>query len=383
MDPVVDELQDLQSKAATMSEDGDVAGAEATLRLALAMAAEQRAPSDAVRTEQHIIVLELADLLIRRTRSGHDAFDEAEALLQTAAASATTPSTAIYVRHRLSDLAGRRGDPDGEVRWSREALALSNPDSLRAPRVTIEAAKEIASAAAHLSSCLAAQRRAAEATEIEVIAGAARRTLIADFFRTRDTEPRATQIPPMIAGDDVRFLSSGEVRSKHTIDPEGKPVRGGLRCAQIFGPVVDFTCTCGRYAGPSHVGTTCERCGVEVMSTRTRAGRLGHISLGTSVLHPRWAERVLMTFRISRDTFLQADQEKVTEIETYLVSNAWTGCYDPGMLIDYVPVWPPDAPLPVDRAALDRGYGAMLDAGSDRPTLQRTVDQLFALLDAP
>ncbi|PIU57285.1 MAG: DNA-directed RNA polymerase subunit beta', partial [Deltaproteobacteria bacterium CG07_land_8_20_14_0_80_38_7] len=64
-----------------------------------------------------------------------------------------------------------------------------------------------------------------------------------------------------------------------------KPERDGLFCAKIFGPVKDYECNCGKYKRMKHRGIVCEKCGVEVIQSKVRRERMGHITLATPVAH--------------------------------------------------------------------------------------------------
>jgi DNA-directed RNA polymerase subunit beta' len=64
-----------------------------------------------------------------------------------------------------------------------------------------------------------------------------------------------------------------------------KPERDGLFCAKIFGPVKDYECICGKYKRMKHRGIVCEKCGVEVIQSKVRRERLGHITFATPVAH--------------------------------------------------------------------------------------------------
>ena len=80
--------------------------------------------------------------------------------------------------------------------------------------------------------------------------------------------------------------SHGEVKKPETINYRTfKPERDGLFCAKIFGPVKDYECICGKYKRMKHRGIVCEKCGVEVIQSKVRRERLGHISLATPVAH--------------------------------------------------------------------------------------------------
>ena len=86
--------------------------------------------------------------------------------------------------------------------------------------------------------------------------------------------------------DKIRSLSYGEVKKIETINYRTlKPEKDGLFCARIFGPVKDWECNCGKYKRMKHRGVTCEKCGVEVIQSRVRRERMGHIDLVAPVCH--------------------------------------------------------------------------------------------------
>ena len=98
-----------------------------------------------------------------------------------------------------------------------------------------------------------------------------------------------------------------------------KPERDGLFCAQIFGPVKDYECNCGKYKRMKHRGVVCEKCGVEVIQSKVRRERLGHITLATPVAHI-WFLKSPAVSRIGNllDITLK-DLEKVLYCESYIV----------------------------------------------------------------
>jgi len=86
--------------------------------------------------------------------------------------------------------------------------------------------------------------------------------------------------------EKIREWSHGEVKKPETINYRTfKPERDGLFCAKIFGPVKDYECICGKYKRMKHRGIVCEKCGVEVIQSKVRRERLGHITLATPVAH--------------------------------------------------------------------------------------------------
>ncbi len=86
--------------------------------------------------------------------------------------------------------------------------------------------------------------------------------------------------------EKVLEWSFGEVKKPETINYRTfKPERDGLFCSKIFGPIKDFECNCGKYKRMKHRGIVCEKCGVEVIQSKVRRERMGHITLAAPVAH--------------------------------------------------------------------------------------------------
>ena len=86
--------------------------------------------------------------------------------------------------------------------------------------------------------------------------------------------------------ETIKQWSHGEVKNPETINYRTfKPEVGGLFCQKIFGPVRDYECACGKYKRIRFKGTICDRCGVEVTTSRVRRERMGHIELAVPVAH--------------------------------------------------------------------------------------------------
>ncbi len=97
-----------------------------------------------------------------------------------------------------------------------------------------------------------------------------------------------------------------------------KPERDGLFCARIFGPVKDYECNCGKYKRMKHRGVVCEKCGVEVIQSKVRRERLGHITLATPVAHIWFLKSLPSRIGNLLDITLK-DLEKVLYCESYIV----------------------------------------------------------------
>ncbi len=113
--------------------------------------------------------------------------------------------------------------------------------------------------------------------------------------------------------------SHGEVKKPETINYRTfKPERDGLFCAKIFGPVKDYECNCGKYKRMKHRGIVCEKCGVEVIPSKVRRERMGHIKLATSVAHIWFLKSLPSRIGTLLDLTLR-DLERVLYCEAYLV----------------------------------------------------------------
>lgn len=86
--------------------------------------------------------------------------------------------------------------------------------------------------------------------------------------------------------EKIREWSYGEVTKPETINYRTqKPEKDGLFCERIFGPRKDWECHCGKYKRIRYKGVVCDKCGVEVTSSKVRRERMGHIELATPVTH--------------------------------------------------------------------------------------------------
>jgi DNA-directed RNA polymerase subunit beta' len=121
--------------------------------------------------------------------------------------------------------------------------------------------------------------------------------------------------------ETIREWSHGEVKKPETINYRTfKPERDGLFCAKIFGPVKDYECNCGKYKRMKHRGVVCEKCGVEVIASKVRRERMGHINLATPVAHI-WFLKSLPS-RIGNLLDIPIKQlEKVLYCEAYVVTD--------------------------------------------------------------
>jgi DNA-directed RNA polymerase subunit beta' len=143
----------------------------------------------------------------------------------------------------------------------------------------------------------------------------------------RPTDFSAFQLR-LASPEKILSWSSGEVKKPETINYRTlKPERDGLFCAKIFGPVKDYECLCGKYKKMRYKGVVCEKCGVEVTSSKVRRHRMGHIDLVSPVAHI-WMVSSLPT-RIGTLLGVKLkDLERVLYYEAYIVSDAGDAYYD-------------------------------------------------------
>jgi len=119
--------------------------------------------------------------------------------------------------------------------------------------------------------------------------------------------------------EKIRALSYGEVKKIETINYRTlKPERDGLFCARIFGPQKDWECNCGKYRRMKHRGVTCEKCGVEVIQSRVRRERMGHIELVAPVSHIWYLKGMPSYFGLILDMAVK-DIERVIYFDNYIV----------------------------------------------------------------
>ena len=147
-----------------------------------------------------------------------------------------------------------------------------------------------------------------------------------DLFTARGTSANVTNIRNLKAiqisiasPEAIREWSYGEVKKPETINYRTfKPERDGLFCAKIFGPVKDYECNCGKYKRMKHRGIVCEKCGVEVIASKVRRERMGHIELAAPVSHIWYFKGIQSRMSLMLD-ISPKDLEKVLYFASYIV----------------------------------------------------------------
>ena len=155
-----------------------------------------------------------------------------------------------------------------------------------------------------------------------------------DKFKTieikEDSRPRDFQALQLrlASPEKIKSWSYGEVKKSETINYRTlKPERDGLFCAKIFGPIRDYECLCGKYKKMRFKGVKCEKCGVEVASSKVRRSRMGHIELVTPVAHI-WYVNSLPSRIGTLLGIKMKDLERVLYYEAYIVENPADAYYD-------------------------------------------------------
>ncbi|MBI5097500.1 MAG: DNA-directed RNA polymerase subunit beta', partial [Nitrospirae bacterium] len=121
--------------------------------------------------------------------------------------------------------------------------------------------------------------------------------------------------------EKIKSWSHGEVKKPETINYRSfKPERDGLFCAKIFGPTKDWECLCGKYKRMKHRGVVCDKCGVEVIQSKVRRERMGHIELATPVAHIWFLKGLPSRIGNLLDMTLR-QLEKVLYFESFIVIN--------------------------------------------------------------
>lgn len=143
---------------------------------------------------------------------------------------------------------------------------------------------------------------------------------IYDFFaKPKDPRLYSGVRIALASSEEILQWSFGEVKKPETINYRTfKPERDGLFCAKIFGPTKDYECNCGKYKRMKHRGVICEKCGVEVIQSKVRRDRMGHIQLATPVSHIWFLKSLPSKIGNLLDLTLK-NMEKVLYFDNYIV----------------------------------------------------------------
>ncbi len=117
----------------------------------------------------------------------------------------------------------------------------------------------------------------------------------------------------------MRSWSHGEVKKAETLNYRTfRPEKDGLFCERIFGPAKDYECSCGKYKKLRYKGIICDRCGVEVTTSKVRRERMGHVELATPVSYI-WLLKSISNWMGLLLDMSMSDLENVCYYEGYIV----------------------------------------------------------------
>lgn len=165
--------------------------------------------------------------------------------------------------------------------------------------------------------------------------------------------------------EKIREWSHGEVKKPETINYRTfKPERDGLFCAKIFGPIKDYECNCGKFKRMKHRGVVCEKCGVEVIQSKVRRERMGHIDLATPVAHIWFLKSLPSRIGNLLDITLK-DLEKILYFEAYYVTDPIDTTLTKGQLLSEDEYY----------AAMEE-FGGAFEAGMGAETVREILKEL-------
>ena len=157
-------------------------------------------------------------------------------------------------------------------------------------------------------------------------------TMLGMIKRNKEDTFDSVSIKPA-SEDDILSWSHGRVEKSETLNYRTlKPEKKGLLCAEIFGPIKDYECLCGKYKRLKHRGVVCEKCGVEVTLSRVRRERMGHIELACPVAHIWYLKSLPSRIGLVLDMPLR-DVERVLYFESFIVTDAGDTDLFPGQLL--------------------------------------------------
>ncbi|WFW29558.1 MAG: DNA-directed RNA polymerase subunit beta/beta' [Wolbachia endosymbiont of Menacanthus eurysternus] len=133
--------------------------------------------------------------------------------------------------------------------------------------------------------------------------------------------------------ESIKSMSYGEIKDVSTANYRTfKVEKGGLFCPKVFGPVNDDECLCGKYKKRRHRGRICEKCGVEVTSSKVRRERMGHIELASPVAHIWFLKSLPSRIGALLDMSLR-DIENILYSDSYIVIDPVISSFERGEII--------------------------------------------------
>ncbi len=137
----------------------------------------------------------------------------------------------------------------------------------------------------------------------------------------------------LVSPDKIRNeWSNGEVYNFETLNYRTlKPEFGGLFCERIFGPMKDYECACGKYKKSTYRGNRCENCGVDIVSSKVRRQRMGHIELVNPVVSPLFKKYIAI---LLGEGTRQTDLDALINYRAYIITKSTNKRLPAGTIID-------------------------------------------------
>ena len=125
----------------------------------------------------------------------------------------------------------------------------------------------------------------------------------------------------LASSEDIQEWSKWEITIPDTVNYRTwKPKEGWLFCEKIYWPTKNYECSCGKYKWIRYKWIVCDRCWVEVVSSRVRRERMGHIKLNSPVIHI-WYYKAHPSVIWSLLNLSSKEIEKVINYVKYIVSD--------------------------------------------------------------
>ncbi|MDR2609223.1 MAG: DNA-directed RNA polymerase subunit beta, partial [Rickettsiales bacterium] len=157
--------------------------------------------------------------------------------------------------------------------------------------------------------------------------------VIEDISHTNIAQPFDKISISIASPESIKSMSYGEIKDVSTANYRTfKVEKGGLFCPKVFGPVNDDECLCGKYKKRRHRGRICEKCGVEVTSSKVRRERMGHIELASPVAHIWFLKSLPSRIGALLDMSLR-DIENILYSDNYIVIDPLVSPFEKGEII--------------------------------------------------
>ncbi len=157
--------------------------------------------------------------------------------------------------------------------------------------------------------------------------------IIEDISHTNIAQPFDKISISVASPESIASMSYGEIKDVSTANYRTfKVEKGGLFCPKIFGPVNDDECLCGKYKKRRHRGRICEKCGVEVTSSKVRRERMGHIELASPVAHIWFLKSLPSRIGALLDISLR-DIENILYSDNYVIIDPLVSSFEKGEII--------------------------------------------------